>query len=52
MTSTARFQIPIGQSLKNFGDVYSHDLQIYQNCPFGEITLDELKEISEARLKG
>ncbi|XP_012220272.2 DNA primase large subunit-like isoform X1 [Linepithema humile] len=51
MTSTARFQVSIEQSPKNFGDIYSHDLQMYQNFPFGEITLDALKEISETRLK-
>lgn len=52
MTSTPRFQVPIEQSPENFGDIYSHDLQMYQNFPLGEITLDELKEISETRLKG
>ncbi|XP_071554134.1 DNA primase large subunit-like isoform X2 [Temnothorax nylanderi] len=33
------------------GDVYPHDLQLYQNVPFGEITLNELEEICETRLK-
>lgn len=52
MVSTMRFQAPIKLSPKNPVDEYPHDLQLYQNVPFGEIMLDELQEISETRLKG
>lgn len=31
--------------------MYSHDLQLYQNVPCGEIMLDELLEICQTRLK-
>ncbi|XP_011632163.1 DNA primase large subunit-like isoform X2 [Pogonomyrmex barbatus] len=51
MTSTMRFQVPVKISLENPNDVYLHDLQFYQNAPFGTATLDELREISETRLK-
>ncbi|EFN83692.1 DNA primase large subunit [Harpegnathos saltator] len=44
-------QIFIHQLPKNLSDMYPHDLQLYQNAPFGEIMLDELQEISETRLK-
>ncbi|KAL6442344.1 hypothetical protein ACFW04_002534 [Cataglyphis niger] len=47
----AKFQIPIESSSKTLGDMYPHDLQLYQNVPFGEIMLDELQEICETRLK-
>jgi len=46
------FQVPIKLSSRNPGDSYPHDLQLYRNVPFGEITLEELQEISETRLKG
>lgn len=52
MLVTKKFRSPIKLSSSNPADVYSHDLQLYQNVPFGEITLDELQEISETRLKG
>lgn len=48
----ANFQISIECSPKKLSDMYSHDLQLYQNVPFGEIMLDELQEICETRLKG
>lgn len=48
----ANLQISIEWSPKKLGDMYSHDLQLYQNVPFGEIMLDELREICETRLKG
>ncbi|XP_071627498.1 DNA primase large subunit isoform X1 [Temnothorax longispinosus] len=51
MTSTMRPQTPIKLSPRNPGDVYPHDLQLYQNVPFGEVTLNELEEICETRLK-
>ncbi|XP_014468169.1 PREDICTED: DNA primase large subunit-like isoform X2 [Dinoponera quadriceps] len=51
MTSTTKRQISIQQLPSNFRDMYPHDLQFYQNTPFGEIMLDELQEISETRLK-
>ncbi|XP_025986112.2 DNA primase large subunit isoform X3 [Solenopsis invicta] len=51
MLVTKKFRSPIKLSSSNPADVYSHDLQLYQNVPFGEITLDELQEISETRLK-
>jgi len=47
-----RFQVSVKLSPENLDDVYSHDLQLYQNIPFGEIMLDELQEICEMRLKG
>lgn len=52
MLSIAKFQVPIEWSPKTLGDMYPHDLQLYQNVPFGEIMLDELQEICETRLKG
>lgn len=52
MISTERYQVPIKLSSSNPANVYPHDLQLYQNVPFEEITLDELQEISETRLKG
>jgi len=52
MVSTMTFQVPIKLSSRNPGDSYPHDLQLYRNVPFGEITLEELQEISETRLKG
>lgn len=52
MVSTMTLQTPVKLSSRNPGDVYLHDLQLYQNAPFGEITLDELEEICETRLKG
>ncbi|XP_011874949.1 PREDICTED: DNA primase large subunit-like [Vollenhovia emeryi] len=51
MISTMRLEAPLKLSPRNPGDVYSHDLQLYQNVPFGETTLDELEEICETRLK-
>ncbi|XP_077260817.1 DNA primase large subunit isoform X2 [Temnothorax americanus] len=51
MTSTMRPQTPIKLSPRNPGDVYPHDLQLYQNVTFGEVTLNELEEICETRLK-
>ncbi|XP_072751767.1 DNA primase large subunit isoform X2 [Anoplolepis gracilipes] len=51
MLPKAKFQVPIECSPKTLGDVYPHDLQLYQNVPFGEIMLDELQEICETRLK-
>ncbi|XP_018060402.1 PREDICTED: DNA primase large subunit-like isoform X1 [Atta colombica] len=51
MVSTMTFQVPIKLSSRNPGDSYPHDLQLYRNVPFGEITLEELQEISETRLK-
>ncbi|XP_018304460.1 DNA primase large subunit isoform X2 [Mycetomoellerius zeteki] len=45
------FQVPVKLSSRNPADLYPHDLQLYQNVPFGEITLEELQEISETRLK-
>lgn len=47
-----RLQTPVKLSSKNPDDMYPHDLQLYQNVPFGEVTLDELEEICETRLKG
>lgn len=54
MLSTMRLQAFIKLSPKNSDNVhvYPHDLQLYQNVPFGEMTLDELEEICETRLKG
>lgn len=52
MMSTMKLQAPIKLSPRNLADAYPHDLQLYQNVPFGEITLDELEKICETRLKG
>lgn len=57
MASTKRLQTPVTLSPvklspRNPDDMYLHDLQLYQNVPFGEITLDELEEICKTRLKG
>ncbi|KYN07625.1 PREDICTED: DNA primase large subunit-like [Cyphomyrmex costatus] len=51
MASTMTVQVPIKLLSRNPGDSYSHDLQLYQNVPFGNITLEELQEICETRLK-
>lgn len=56
MASTKRLQTPVTLSPvklspRNPDDMYLHDLQLYQNVPFGEITLDELEEICKTRLK-
>ncbi|XP_011701144.1 PREDICTED: DNA primase large subunit-like isoform X2 [Wasmannia auropunctata] len=51
MVSTMRFQVPVKLSPSSPGDEYPHDLQLYQDVPYGEITLDELWEIGEMRLK-
>ncbi|XP_032678182.1 DNA primase large subunit-like [Odontomachus brunneus] len=50
MTSTTKCQVSVQQLPKN-DDMYLHDLQFYQNAPFGEIMLTELQEICEKRLK-
>lgn len=52
MTCTVQLPIVIEQFSNKHDSIYSHDLQLYQNAPVGEITLDELQEISQTRLKG
>ncbi|KAL0099241.1 hypothetical protein PUN28_020071 [Cardiocondyla obscurior] len=42
---------PMKLTSNNPDDMYSHDLQLYQNPPFGEVMLNELKEICITRLK-
>jgi len=52
MTSTTRSHVCVEGLSENLGDTYPHDLQMYQNVPFGDIILEELQEMSETRLKG
>ncbi|XP_011347187.2 DNA primase large subunit isoform X1 [Ooceraea biroi] len=47
----ARFHVCVEESSKHLSDTYLHDLQMYQNVPFGDVMLEELQEMSETRLK-
>jgi len=52
MISITKSHVCVEDLSENLNETYSHDLQMYQNVPFGDIILEELQEISETRLKG